>query len=61
VLAAGYATALSLAQRRLSTPVRYARRELGDTTGTEPLEYALRALTWTAVLIACALVAARLT
>jgi hypothetical protein len=61
VLAAAYATALSLAQRRLSTPVRHARRTLGETTGTEPLELALRALTWTAVLIACALVAARLT
>ena len=61
VLAAAYATALSLAQRRLSTPVRHARRTLGDTTGTEPLERALRALTWAAVLIACALVAARLT
>jgi hypothetical protein len=61
LLAAAYATALSLAQRRLSTPVRYARRTLGDTSGTEPLERALRATTWAAVLIACALVAARLT
>jgi hypothetical protein len=61
VLAAAYATALSLAQRRLSTPVRHARRTLGDTSGTEPLERALRALTWAAVLVACALVAARLT
>jgi hypothetical protein len=33
LLAAGYATALSLAQRRLSTPVRHARRPLGDTAG----------------------------
>jgi hypothetical protein len=61
VLAAGYATALSLAQRRLSTPVRHARRTVGDTAGTGPLEHALRALTWASVLIACALVAARLT
>jgi len=61
VLAAAYATALSLAQRRLSTPVRHARRSLGDTAGTEPMERALQALTWTALLIACALVAARLT
>jgi hypothetical protein len=61
VLAAAYATAFSLAQRRLSTPVRHARRTLGETTGTEPLERALRAGVWTAVLIACALVAARLT
>jgi hypothetical protein len=61
LLAAAYATALSLAQRRLSTPVRHARRALGDTSGTEPLERALRALTWAALFIACALVAARLT
>ncbi len=61
LLAAGYATALSLAQRRLSTPVRHARRTLGDTSGTEPFERALRAGTWAAILIACALVAARLT
>jgi hypothetical protein len=61
LLAAAYATALSLAQRRLSTPVRHARRTLGDTAGTEPLERALHALACAAVLIACALVAARLT
>ena len=61
LLAAAYATALSLAQRRLSTPVRHARRTVGDTAGTEPLERALHAMTWAALLIACALVAARLT
>jgi hypothetical protein len=61
LLAAAYATALSLAQRRLSTPVRHARRTLGDPRGTEPLERALQAATWAAVLIACALVASRLT
>ena len=61
LLAAAYATALSLAQRRLSTPVRHARRTLGDTAGTEPLEHALHALTWASLLVACALVAARLT
>jgi hypothetical protein len=60
VAAAVYAFALSLAQRALSTPVRRARRELGTTTGTEPLERALRALTWAAVALAVALVAARL-
>lgn len=59
VLAAAYATALSLAQRRLSTPVREARRTLGDTTGTEPLERALRAGVWASVLLAAALVASR--
>jgi hypothetical protein len=61
VLVAAYATALSLAQRRLSTPVRHARRTLGRTEGTEPLEHALRAATVAAVLLACALVTARLT
>jgi len=61
VLAAAYALALSLAQRRLSTPVRRARRERGDTTGTAALEAALRACTWAAVLLATALVVARLT
>jgi len=59
VLAAAYATALSLAQRALSTPVRAARREAGDTTGTEPLERALRAGVWASVLLALALVASR--
>ena len=59
VLAAAYATALSLAQRALSTPVRAARREAGDTTGTEPLERALRAGVWASVLVALALVASR--
>jgi hypothetical protein len=58
--AAGYAFALSLAQRALSTPVRRARREEGSTSGTEPLERALRLLTAAAVLLAAALVAARL-
>jgi hypothetical protein len=60
VAAALYATALSLAQRALSTPVRQARRELATTTGTEPLERALRWLTLAAVAIAVAVVSARL-
>ncbi len=60
VAAAAYAFALSLAQRALSTPVREARRVRSTTAGTEPLERALRLLTWAAVLIAVALVAARL-
>jgi hypothetical protein len=55
-----YAFALSFAQRALSTPVRRARRELGTTSGTVPLERALRALTWAAVALAVAAVAARL-
>jgi hypothetical protein len=61
LLAAGYATALSLAQRRLSTPVREARRVRGTTSGTESLERALRATTWAATLLAAALVVARVT
>ena len=61
LLAAAYATALSYAQRRLSTPVRHARRTLGETEGTEAMEAALRALTAAALLIACAVVATRLT
>jgi len=60
IAAALYATALSLAQRALSTPVRRARRELATTTGTEPLERALRGLTVAAVAIAVAVVSARL-
>lgn len=61
VLAAGYATALSLVQRTLSTPVREARRRHNTTEGTEPLERALRLLTLAAVAVAVALVTARLT
>jgi hypothetical protein len=57
---AAYAFLLSLAQRALSTPVRRARRELATTAGTEPLERALRLLTWASVALAVALVAARL-
>ena len=60
IAVAFYAFALSLAQRALSTPVRRARRESATTTGTEPLERALRWLTLAAVAIAVALVAARL-
>jgi hypothetical protein len=60
VAAAGYAFALSLAQRTLSTPVRQARRERGTTAGVEPLERTLRLLTWASAVLAVALVAARL-
>jgi hypothetical protein len=60
IAVAVYAFALSLAQRALSTPVRRARRESATTTGTEPLERALRWLTLGAVAIALALVVARL-
>jgi hypothetical protein len=58
--AALYAFLLSLAQRTLSTPVRHARRAELSTAGIEPLERALRALSWAAVALAVALVAARL-
>jgi len=60
-LAAGYAAGLILVQRALSTPVRHARRTLGTTEGVEPMEYALRVLPWANVLLAAALVTARLT
>ena len=61
-LAAAYATALSLAQRRLSTPVRHARRTLGDDDGNRAARArAARADVGGASLLAVALVAARLT
>jgi uncharacterized membrane protein (Fun14 family) len=60
VAVAAFAFAASLAQRALSTPVRQARRAQGTTAGTEPLERALRALTWGMVALAVGLVAARL-
>jgi hypothetical protein len=58
--AALFATALSLAQRALSTPVRLARRRDATVEGTAVLERALRLLTWSTVALAVALVAARL-
>jgi hypothetical protein len=61
VLAAAYGTAMILAQRTLSTPVRQARRELGTVAGVEPMERALRILPWASVLLAAALVTWRLT
>jgi hypothetical protein len=60
VALAAYAFALSFAQRTLSTPVRAARRQHGTTAGIEPIERALRLLTWASVALAVALVAARL-
>ena len=59
-LAAGYATALSLAQRALSTPARQARRAHGTVEGTETIERTLRALTVATTLLGVAVVAARL-
>jgi hypothetical protein len=61
VLAAGYATAMILVQRTLSTPVRRARRELRTVEGVEPMERALRILPWVNVLLGAALVTTRLT
>ena len=61
LLAAGYAAALTYVQRTLSTPVRHARRTLGTTEQVEPLERSLGVLPWANVLLACALVVARLT
>ena len=61
VLAAGYAAAMIVVQRTLSTPVRHARRALGTTAGVEPMERSLRILPWANVLLGCALVVARLT
>jgi len=60
VAAAAYAFTASLAQRALSTPVRHARRTDETTAGIEPLERALRLLTWASLAVAVALVAARL-
>ena len=59
-LVAGFAVGMLLVQRALSTPVRHARRTLGSLEGVEPMEYALRVLPWANVLLAAALVAARL-
>jgi hypothetical protein len=57
---AAYATAMSLAQRTLSTPVRRARREQGTVEGTEVIERTLRSLTFAAIVLAAAVIAARL-
>ena len=61
ILAAGFAALLIVVQRTLSTPVRHARRSLGTVEGIEPMERSLRILPWAVVLLAAALVTARLT
>jgi hypothetical protein len=61
ILAAGFAALLIVVQRTLSTPVRHARRTLGTLEGVEPMERSLRILPWAVVLLAAALVTARLT
>ncbi len=58
VLAAAAATALSLAQRTLSTPARQARRAAGTVAPTQ--EAALRTLTLAVTALAAAVVVARL-
>jgi hypothetical protein len=60
IAVAAYAAALSVAQRTLSTPVRRARRLEANLAGTEGIERSLRWLTGAAVVLAAALVAARL-
>jgi hypothetical protein len=60
IAVAGYATALSLAQRALSTPARQARRRGATIEGTQTIERTLRALTCAATLLGVAVVAARL-
>ena len=77
VLAAAGATALSLAQRSLSTPARTLRRRAVRVSGSvvladgaeqhidrdrllEPLERALRTLSWAVVLLAAAFAVVRL-
>ena len=61
VVAAAFATAMTIVQRTLSTPVRHARRTLGSTDSVAPMERSLRILVWVNVLLGCALVVARLT
>jgi len=59
--AAAYGTFLVLAQRTLSTPVREARRKDNTTSGTAPLERALRLMAAATIVLAVGLVAGRLT
>jgi hypothetical protein len=78
VIAAAGACALSLAQRRLSTPARFLRRRVSEVEGRAtlreggavpidqgallaPLEGALKAMTWSVILVAAALAVATLT
>lgn len=61
IAAAVYATALSFAQRTLSTPVRRARRADRTVEGIEPLESALQLLALATIALAVGVVAARLT
>jgi hypothetical protein len=60
ILAAVYGTTLIVVQRTLSTPVREARRKVGDPASVAPLERALRLLAFANVVLGAAVVAARL-
>ena len=51
---------LIVAQRTLSTPVREARRKVGDPASVAPLERALRLLAFGNIVLGAAVVAARL-
>jgi hypothetical protein len=57
---AAYATALSFAQRTLSTTAREARRKRGTLEGADSAERALQLMTVASVAVAVAAVAARL-
>jgi hypothetical protein len=59
LLGAGFAVLTSLAQRTLSTPVRHARRNVGDPGATQPLESALQLLALALPLLAGALLVVR--
>ena len=59
LLGAAFAFLTSLAQRTLSTPVRRARREIGDPAATAPLERALQLLALAVPLLAGALLVVR--
>jgi hypothetical protein len=59
VAGAAFAVCSSLAQRTLSTEVRFARRSAGDPAATRPLERALQLLSAALPLLAGALLLAR--
>ena len=59
VAAAAFAVFASLAQRTLSTQVRYARRHVGDAASARPAEVALQLLAVALPLLAGALLLAR--
>jgi heme O synthase-like polyprenyltransferase len=59
LLGAAFAFLTSLAQRTLSTPVRHARRTVGDPAATKPLERALQLLALALPVLAGALLVVR--